>query len=524
MSRMISREAWFLLSSLLVALAATLLACSQPAEAPPPPTSAPATAAARATQPPSLPQPLADLIAFAGATVEPLPDDSSVVRARFDVPCVLHDGSPGAARLALTFDPGRAEPAGLLLHCLYAMPDRAAGEWARRGWIVLSVQDLPVGADYQQFLAPVDGLNIARAAALWARRAPVLRQLPLVLDGESQGAAVALALSREAPVAGVVGRAPLVNWPCFLNAIDRNRAHVVLPPGDWRESAVPMIGPAVYLVDGIALHVGQRLDDRAWLDASPLAWAREVDAPVLLIHATGDIITPIETVLRLPAAAAFDPAAFPALYARAPEDVAPFPEAARALVDVLPAEQVWSAIVPRPADAYEDLPDYAWSLAERPGPEPAFVDAPFSPDHRWSIAMLDDGAPSPRAAHRRHRWAVEPFAFAAHAAAIPPRAIDAAMLARLLDRWEGIEHEPLSRPDGSPITRRQADALERLDVLSILLDAADRDALQETYRAQPRRPLGEALDFDDLAARRRALAQDWPLAREENLLLEYLLP
>jgi hypothetical protein len=147
-----------------------------------------------------------------------------------------------------------------------------------------------------------------------------------------------------------------------------------------------------------------------------------------------------------------------------------------------------------------------------PDEQPEVTDLPWSPDHPWSVVYLDEGPPLPAAGHQSWQWRIEPTSFMRHhlTAPLEPDLLIADKLDRLMQRYEG-ELEGLPKlKTGEPIRRLQFPALEKLDVVTGLLDFAEispahLERLRALYAAGRRKPLGAEVTLDSLRERRGEL-------------------
>jgi hypothetical protein len=125
------------------------------------------------------------------------------------------------------------------------------------------------------------------------------------------------------------------------------------------------------------------------------------------------------------------------------------------------------------------------------------VDRPYDVNKLWSIMIFDEGKPTPNSSHLRYNFDQNADSFKAHyqGATLSPEQLTLTKLERLMERFVGtLSDAPLLRPESDspkPVHRLNYPALERLDVVTGLLDYAD---LGEGFAARLREVYGTLPD------------------------------
>ena len=406
---------------------------------------------------------------------------------------------------------GHRLPAFCAAH--YELPVDGARKWCERGFVVVSPHydgegDLPApGA------AIGDSYNLGRAVMQWVRRLPFVERTKVHLHGGSQGGYMALALAADSfPICSVTPDMPVVNWAYNLAYIEANRSVARYPQKDLEESPLPVLCAVTGLVDWCEELFGKDLAAQAWYLLSPISYADRITSPVLLLCATGDMLTPHVQVTRK-YQRAFDESRFPEGYKRDFDELTQVEAAREALDEVLPPERVWIHVEPPQTGACEVT--LAHFLKKEPAPAaPPFQERPWSPDYQWSIVVLDEGAPVPFAGHSRLNWRTSPESFViAHTNQdLPVDLANGPKLDYLLQRYSAELTNLPVLADGQPVNRLSFEKLERLDVVAGLLDYAEvsrRHAkhLRSVYAEGARKPFGEELDVDWLRVEQSGLCK-----------------
>ena len=213
-----------------------------------------------------------------------------------------------------------------------------------------------------------------------------------------------------------------------------------------------------------------------------------------------------------------DRALFPESYVRDFDTLTLCPKAKKRFDELVPKDQLAFHLIALPEGMHE------YTLAnflkeEKEPPSPAEIDRPWNPDKQWNVAVFDEGPPKPFSAHTRYKWGSSSNAFIeAHRTPMPaPAILNAAKLDRLMQRYVGeLKDEPILAASGKPANRLNAAPLEKLDVVSGLLDYADLGEayaarLSELYAGGTLKPFGADLNLDRLREERAALRKEMGL-------------
>lgn len=393
-------------------------------------------------------------------------------------------------------------PIPVFCHVHYEKDVDGARTWCKRGWAVATAHydkqhpiDVSIG----------DGYNLAHALLEWVRRIPFIDRQHVHIDGGSQGGYMALAMSADMfPIAATTADCPVVNWAYNLNYFEANRAVSRYPQQDIHDSPIPVVCAVTMLADWAYNVFGKDLTSETWYRLSPISITEQITNPVLILCATGDMLVPMEqqmTGIVHP----WDPSLFPKGYQRDFESLTICEPAKVRFVDCLPKDQVYLHSLPLQNNSFEITLDMFLDAKKKPKLKPENADRPWSPTHQWSFCCLDEGPPAPCASHTRYEWSTSPDSFvAAHkASALSPTALTAPKLAHLLQRYAGkLENLP-SLANGVPANRLNFANLERLDILTGLLDYAESspaamERLALLYAASPLKPFGETVTLEGL--------------------------
>jgi hypothetical protein len=271
-----------------------------------------------------------------------------------------------------------------------------------------------------------------------------------------------------------------------------------------KDSPLPVVCAVTMLVDWAFGVFGNDLRAETWYRLSPISVVDQISNPVLIVCATGDMLVPMEQMM-IAHVHPWDKAQFPDGYQRDFDSLTICEPAKKRFVDCLPREQVDVHVLPLQKHSFEITLDMFADAKKKPEQTPRNLDRPWSPKHQWSICCLDEGPPAPYASHTRYEWATSPDSFvAAHQTGpMAPALLTAPKLEHLLQRYQGQLKDPPALADGSPANRLNFPAIERLDVLTGLLEYAESspacmERLAALYAASPLRPFGDAVTLDQL--------------------------
>ncbi len=401
-------------------------------------------------------------------------------------------------------------PLPAFCHVHYEKDADGAKFWADRGWAVFTSHydeahpiDVSTGHSYNQTLATLQ----------WVRRLPFIDRTRLHIDGGSQGGYMALAMASEIfPVAATTADCPVVNWAYNFAYFEANRAISGAPNPDPKACPLPIMAGVLFLGDMTYTHFGDDLSDETWYHVSPLSYLDRISGPVLVTAATGDMLVPHEQFTRR-YPRPVDPERFPEGYTRDFDAVTACAPARKTIEEALPADRLAIQVVPLPEEAQEI--SIANLTGDEPMPDsPPYLDRPWSKDHQWTLLLIDEGPAAPQAGHFTHRWDTLPLAFTDHYRTAPPSPdiLNPGKLDRLMQRYAGELEDRARLKSGAPAMRRNFAALDRLDVLTGLLDYAELGAdhaarLTELYAAGRRTPFGPELDLAALRALRQELIE-----------------
>lgn len=367
------------------------------------------------------------------------------------------------------------------VHVHYEKDLGSARRWCERGWAVASSHYDPAKG-YPIEVSVGDSNNLQRALIQWVRRLPIVDRARLHVDGGSQGGYMALAMAADFfPVTSVTADAPVVNWAYNLSYLEANKAVSGFGSAPPQESPLPVLAMVSELASekmisspvlGCYGVFGADLAADAWYHVSPVSFADRITAPVLAFAATGDMLVPHDQITsRYPRP--FDAAIFPEGFRRDFAALTLNDKARTTLEDALGPDKV-SLHLEALADGIQEYARANALGAPLPKGGMKDIERRWDPDRQWSIVLLDEGGPLPHSPHSRFAWKTSPDRFIAHYKEKTPSAdlLTPAMYARLAERYRGaLTHAPLLA-NGAPVHRLNFPALERLDVVTGLLDYA----------------------------------------------------
>lgn len=293
----------------------------------------------------------------------------------------------------------------------YELDENSARPYLERGWAVATNTAFSEN--------PLSRTVNPDAALLHALRAlPCIDDARVVIGGGSAGGWATLMLAAETfPLAGAAPDVPPVNLG-YNCAYFQKQKFEGTPPILDAVRPIAVAGAKVY---------GDDYDGAAWFRQSPLAHLSTITGPVSVVWSTADVLVPIDQVgtawLR-PAGAGV----FPERFTMDPAKLMKGPEGKLRLTDLLPAGDFEVFVLP--------VPDGA-GRGEAP---PKTVSLPVGV-RRWSVAIVDEGAPDMAVGHTKYslRWDREAFFKRAMEGRIDAGQLTAAKLERLMDRYAGRE-------------------------------------------------------------------------------------
>jgi hypothetical protein len=201
--------------------------------------------------------------------------------------------------------------------------------------------------------------------------------------------------------------------------------------GDQDTNKTPVFDVIVPIVKQAVEVYGDETSGATYFRHSPLAHLETITCPVSVCWTTADMLVPIDQVgeqwVR-----PFDAQKFPTAFTFDPATLAPSPEGRLRAVDVL-AETDYELFVLSEATIKQRFAEAQSSK------QPA--ELPFSAERRWSITILDEGAPEPHLGHTKYPvpWSQLNFATHALAAGFETSQLTRVKLERLMDRYAGLE-------------------------------------------------------------------------------------
>ncbi len=452
---------------------------------------------------------------FAGAvTVSERATDGDYAWVTLDIPFrdMRNTVRLGQARVYYSKNLDASGLVPVLGHVHYEVPLEIAKPYCDRGYIVVT----PHAGKYPLELIIGDSVNMNIAMIQWVRRLPIVDRSRLQMTGGSAGGCMTLAMGAEFfPISALVPQLPAVNWVHGVHYLQANLevTGYTLPMAQRPLPVLSLIAPGVRLATDL---YGPDLNAPSYYTVSAISYLDRIAAPTLIVAATGDMLCRFE---QFTAKKFFeqDHSLFPSEYQSDFDILASTQRASRRFDECVPEERL--AVFPiRPIRGMreytiEDVLDPE-NLSNplrltRPTPNLAL---PWSKDKQWSLVILDEGAPLPHLGHTRYIWDIDPIEFLLYHRDRDP-AVDqlrAANLLRLMERYDRKLTAVETMADGAKANRLSFEALDRLEVLTGLLDYADVSPahlkhLDELYATCPVRPFGDKLQLRDLRGLRDKL-------------------
>ncbi len=442
-----------------------------------------------------------------------------LISVTVNVPYIDIYGKPkmGKARLFMREDkykPGAKLPLVSIAH--YETDLGTARAVCDAGWAAVTPHYGNVAdGEYPLEFCAGDSVNLAKAINQWARRLPFIDRNHMHIYGGSAGGYMTLAMCAECfPVSSAYAGMPLFNLAYNVNYLHTNSKYTEMMTSDGKDRILPVIAVVVPIADQACAIYGDNLADDKWYYLSPLSYLDRITCPIVVTGATGDTLCP-STQLTAQHVTSPDGQGFPEGFSMDFNSLTKVDLARKRLDEVIPADSLKMIVLPKPADAVEM--GYKQVIGGEPAPPEVammkLVEIPWSKDKQWTLLLHDEGAPAPYSGHFRYFWnEASAWGFAAlHQTETPsPAILNAAKLARLMDRYMGISDRQVTLADGSPLHRLNYEGIEKLDVVTGLLDYADMGAahlarLKELYKASATQPFGPSLEREELVKMREEL-------------------
>ncbi|MHB1460337.1 MAG: alpha/beta hydrolase family protein [Armatimonadota bacterium] len=383
------------------------------------------------------------------------------------------------------------------------------------GWAAVTPHYGSEKGEYPLEFCGGDSYNLARAINQWARRLPFIDRNHMHIYGGSAGGYMTLAMCAECfPVSSAYAGMPLFNFAYNLNYLRTNSKYTEMMTPDGKDKILPVISVVVPIADQACAIYGDSLADDKWYYISPLSQLDRITCPIVVTGATGDTLCPA-VQLTAKHAGSWIGQGFPDGFSMDFESLTKVDLARKRLDEVIPVNEMNLIVLPKPADAVEM--GYKQVIGGEPAPpeiaKMKLVDISWSKDKQWNLLLHDEGSPAPYSGHMRYYWnETSAWSFAAlHKTETPsPAILNAAKLARLMDRYMGISDRQVTVADGSPVHRLNYEGIEKLDVVTGLLDYADMGAahlarLKELYKGCATQPFGPTLERQQLVKIREDL-------------------
>ncbi len=441
-----------------------------------------------------------------------------LISVTVNVPYIDITGKPkmGQARIFVREDKlkaGAKLPLVSIAH--YEVDPGTAKVVCDAGWAAVTPHYGSEKGEYPLEFCGGDSYNLARAINQWARRLPFIDRTHMHIYGGSAGGYMTLAMSAECfPVSSAFSGMPLFNLAYNVNYLHVSSKYTELMTPDGKDKILPVIAVVVPIADQACDIYGKDLSDNKWYYISPLSQLERITCPIVVTGATGDTLCP-STQLTAKHVGSIEGQGFPEGFSMDFESLTKVDLARKRLDEVIPADKMTLIVLPKPADAVQM--SYKQVISGEPTPPEVakmkHIDIPWSKKTQWTLVLHDEGSPAPDTGHNRYYWnTTSPWSFAElYKTETPsPAILNEAKLARLMDRYMGISDRQLTLADGSPVHRLNYERIEKLDVVTGLLDYADMGAvhlgrLKELYKASATQQFGPSLDRQQLEKIREGL-------------------
>jgi len=352
-----------------------------------------------------------------------------------------------------------------------------------------------------------NSINFSKAMIQWARRLPFVDRTKMIFGGVSGGGYMTLAMGAEFfPVGALVSDAPCPNWIYGTNYLLKNQesSGCYLPKDKSRPLPVlALLAPGADL----AMTIFEKdLKSKTWYILSPISYVDRITAPIMVMSATGDMLCTIDMITSKKFFT-LNKEEFPDTYMRDLKKLTFGSEGQVTLEESIPEIKLATHIINVQEDQYqfsENDPKILDDKAFSDNP-PKEIDRPWSKEKQWNIVILNEGAPLPYIGHTRYYWNTSARSFVNYYKnrKTDVEQLNAAKLKRLLERYSGKLSEVALLADGIPANRLNFDKLEKLDVVTGLLDYANISSahtknLKKLYKSSSLKPFGKTLSLRHL--------------------------
>jgi hypothetical protein len=306
----------------------------------------------------------------------------------------------------------------------YELDDGSAVGHVERGLVVVSPRELKANPLVQTPNPDVALLHIARAL-------PMIDAGRVIVGGGSAGGYMTLMLAAETfPLAGAAADVPPVNWGYNAEYFLQRKKW----PQQPKSEELPLFLSVAPIADQAALLYGQDTADPIWYRNSPLAQLDTITGPVLAFWSTADVLVPIDQVGKS-WVRPFQPSQFPVGFTQSPETLSSCADLYARALERLP-ESDYELFVFQEEQIKQLLPTNAATAVTS--------ELPFSRTKRWSITILDEGAPEPSVGHLKYSvpWTRNQFIDHMAQQSISIDQLTMTKLQRLMDRYAGREWLP----------------------------------------------------------------------------------
>ena len=328
----------------------------------------------------------------------------------------------------------------------YELDDGNAVLQASRGFAVATPQALEANPLVRTINPDAALLHLVRAL-------PFIDDSKVIIGGGSAGGYATLLLAAETfPISGAVPSVPPINWG--YNAAYFLQREQDESRKDPKTPATPVFDVIIPIVrQGIGLYGGQTSDE-TYFRHSPLAHLNTITCPVSVYWTTADMLVPIDQVGKT-YVRPVDAAQFPPGFTFDPSKLTTTPIGRSTLIELLP-ETEYEVFVFDESFVKDQIVKTATTK------QPA--ELPISLTKRWSITILDEGAPEPKVGHLKHPipWSQQAFVQKMVATELAPGQLTLPKLERLLDRYAGREWLPTKLKHLDDPTLEQADVIRGL--------------------------------------------------------------
>ncbi len=383
------------------------------------------------------------------------------------------------------------------------------------GWIVVTPHFGAEKGEYPLEHFTGDSFNLARAINEWVRRLPIYDRVHLHIVGGSAGGYETLVVSAEMfPVSSAFAGQPVFNLPYNLNYFEQNRKYSSMMSPDGKSSMLPVLNVVTPLKDQAAEIFGDDLTDTKWYYLSPVSMLDRITCPIVVTGATGDMLCPAQQ-LTGKYVGQLDGQGFPDGFTMDFHKLTQVKKAQKRLDEIIPASKLNMIVLDKPDDTVEMM--YQHSLGQAAAPESVSkmkrIDIPWNKSKQWTLLLHNEGAPSTYAGHFRYFWNESPlWSYSElYKTDVPaPSILNAAKLQRLIERYECAVDSHVTLKDGTAVHRTNYPTLEKLDVVTSLLDyinmgSKHTDKLNSLYKAGKKKPFGEKADQKTLSSLRDGL-------------------